>query len=333
MEITQGTVRKIDIPVGNDETATLIEPVITVEDLKSHSFVRTRDAGNGIVSYNFTRDAFYNQKWDAVTTKARGLFIRGSKVVGRGYDKFFNMGERHGYTRDEIMSNFVYPVDISRKVNGFLGIMFADHGELKLFSKSGPTEYSRAAENMIQLQDSERELLVKILEENDASLTVEVVHPYDPHIVSENAGMYILDAIANEFSFRTLDTVRETIEREIPTLRSKEHHTVFTAAQLETALDKAIAAEDEGIVMRDAQGRMSKIKSDRYVQIKSIRTMLNQALRGKTDKLDKSQDPLAIAIREKIGADGLGKFSVDTLGRGVEVNIPELISFIENKEH
>ena len=164
-------------------------------------------------------------------------------------------------------------------------------------------------------------------------MTVEVVHPYDPHIVSENAGMYILDAIANEFSFRTLDTVRETIEREIPTLRSKEHHTVFTAAQLETALDKAIAAEDEGIVMRDAQGRMSKIKSDRYVQIKSIRTMLNQALRGKTDKLDKSQDPLAIAIREKIGADGLGKFSVDTLGRGVEVNIPELISFIENKEH
>lgn len=333
MVITKGTVRKIDIPVVESKTPAQNAPEITVSDLKQHSFVRTRDAGDGIVSYNFTRDAFYNQEWDVVTTKARGLFIRGNKVVGRGYDKFFNMGERHGYTRDEIMANFVYPVDISRKVNGFLGIMFADQGKLKLFSKSGPTDYSRAAEDLIQLKGSERDLLVKILEENDASLTVEVVHPDDPHIVSESAGVYILDVVANEFSFRTLDDVRETIEREVPSLRSKEHHTVSTPAQLEATLDKAITAEDEGIVMRDAQGRMSKIKSDHYVHIKSLRTMLNQALRGKTEKLEKSQDPLAVAIREDIGVERLDEFSVKTLGRGVEINIPELVSYMESKNN
>jgi hypothetical protein len=48
-----------------------------------------------ISSFNFTEAAFNNKVWNAQTIKARGLFIdaKTNKVLGRSYDKFFNVDE------------------------------------------------------------------------------------------------------------------------------------------------------------------------------------------------------------------------------------------------
>lgn len=58
-----------------------------IRKLRSSTLIEERRFGN-ISSFNFTRKAFYNSKWNALTTKARGLFIdtQNEKVVSRGYD-------------------------------------------------------------------------------------------------------------------------------------------------------------------------------------------------------------------------------------------------------
>lgn len=302
---------------------------LTERDFATSDLIRAKDCGEGITSYNFTRDAFQSGAWTDVSIRARGLFLRDGKVVGRGYDKFFNMGERNGYTREEILDNFQMPVTVSRKVNGFLGIMFALDGDLKLFSKSGPTDYSTAAWEMLNLSDREKTVLTKILSENNVSLTLEIVHPHDPHIVLEEHGVYILDVIRNDLTYTPVDEVRTHIENlHITGFKNKQLRIVHTKEDLDRALtDACETTKDEGIVLRDVAGRMAKVKADHYTEVKRLRTALNRALRGDTGRLQQSSGVIADAIREQIGVDGLTKYEVVTLNSGnpVGVDIPRLI--------
>lgn len=63
-----------------------------LQNLNESKWVQKKALSDGIVSYNFTRDAFYKQHWDEITCKARGLFVDkdSEQVVARGYDKFFS---------------------------------------------------------------------------------------------------------------------------------------------------------------------------------------------------------------------------------------------------
>lgn len=71
-----------------------------IQSMENHPFIRVRpvDGLPGVVSCNFTRDAFVRGEWDDLTVTARGFFFDtvSNRVVARGYDKFFNVGETHG---------------------------------------------------------------------------------------------------------------------------------------------------------------------------------------------------------------------------------------------
>ena len=62
-----------------------------LEELKNSPLVREKDLGNGVRSYNFTRDAFFNAEWNETTERARGIFCDEDteRVVARSFDKFF----------------------------------------------------------------------------------------------------------------------------------------------------------------------------------------------------------------------------------------------------
>ena len=62
------------------------------QNLNNSKWVQKKVLQGGIISYNFTKDAFYKQHWDEITCKARGLFVdqQSEQVVARGYDKFFS---------------------------------------------------------------------------------------------------------------------------------------------------------------------------------------------------------------------------------------------------
>ena len=93
---------------------------------------------NNISAFNFTPGAFYNQEWNELTTKARGLFIKWRRngtpyILARGYEKFFEaeVGKIDTY-------NIKFPVTGYTKYNGFLGILGYDRelDELVFCSKS-----------------------------------------------------------------------------------------------------------------------------------------------------------------------------------------------------
>lgn len=77
--------------------------------------------------YCYGRKAVYDNIWDDITTKTRGLIVDDSgEVVARPYEKFFSIGQdirTHPLTVRDMDANFGPPV-ITEKVNGCLGIFW-----------------------------------------------------------------------------------------------------------------------------------------------------------------------------------------------------------------
>ena len=78
-----------------------------VAGLRNSPYVKEKELGNGISSFNFTRKAFWDHHWTDMSVKARGLFIDTENMVvrARSYDKFFNLGERRDTELDYIKNN------------------------------------------------------------------------------------------------------------------------------------------------------------------------------------------------------------------------------------
>lgn len=79
-----------DIPeVKEEEEKSDIELLREMYDSK---WVQVKNLKDNVISFNFTRDAFEKDKWNTITTKARGLFVdkTNGNVVARSFGKFFN---------------------------------------------------------------------------------------------------------------------------------------------------------------------------------------------------------------------------------------------------
>ena len=97
-----------------------------------------KDSYCDILSFNFTRDAFYDKKWNDLTCTARGLFVdkKNGNIVARSFSKFFNKGEVDATETAGLKENFKFPVYGYKKENGFLGIVSKYQGVVRFFTKS-----------------------------------------------------------------------------------------------------------------------------------------------------------------------------------------------------
>ena len=100
-----------------------------INTMKNNKLIEVKQLKNNVVSLNFGDEAFQKGIWNDQTTKARGLFFSNSlqKVIARGYDKFFNLGEVVGDEKlslENIISDKItFPVNVWHKYNGYLGIL------------------------------------------------------------------------------------------------------------------------------------------------------------------------------------------------------------------
>ena len=100
-------------------------PVETVEQaveyLRNNKFVKEKKLGNGISSFNFTREAFYSANWTRQTVLARGLFIDtdNNKIMARSYEKFFKINEVRETEMIALKNRLKFPVKAYVKENGF----------------------------------------------------------------------------------------------------------------------------------------------------------------------------------------------------------------------
>lgn len=238
---------------------------------------------------NFTREAFSKGNWDEYSSMARGLFLDPQgQVVMRGFDKFFNIGENAETTLEKVLQRVEYPVRVERKENGFLGLVGVAKDtttksgyRLRFFSKSGNTDYSKLVEKAWArvFPVTPADLLDSIYKEN-VTLAFEVIDTEnDKHIIPyKEDRLVLLHCIANNRIFQITDP--ESVTRFFP-----DRPTYKVAQNEQQLLDLLAEAKSsltsEGCVLYSANGYMAKVKSDRYLKVKSIRGMVeNCVLRG-----------------------------------------------------
>lgn len=267
-----------------------------IEQLRKSDYVREKRFGD-ISSFNFTRSAFYEGRWNAVTTKARGLFIntRTEKIVARGYDKFFNVDENSQTTMDAIRQKIRFPIKVYKKENGFLGLISWDHEKDDFFfaTKSmmeGP--YVDTLKHLFFTTGINTEEVKAFLREDDSTMIVEVIDPvFDPHIIEyETAHLVLLDIVANALSTAYMPYWRLTIQAsnfhmEIKKLQS----TLMEFPSLEIIkllCNKPYFVDEsgkpfEGYVFRDARNFMFKMKTAYYLKWKRYRRYADMLFNGK----------------------------------------------------
>ena len=261
-----------------------------IDDLRASEYVKEKDLGEGISSFNFTRDAFMKGVWDEQTIHARGLFIdtNSGEIVARSYDKFFAIGERPETQMGELKKNLKFPVRAYRKENGFLGIFSGYKGKPFIASKStNQGEFAERFARILKEQIGEEmiELMAKELEAMQCSAVFEVIDPIeDPHIVYYSETYCILlDIVINEYEYRHLSTPLREAFANIYGLETKTFDsTLYNWHDFESFVKFAEAGFScEGYVLEDANGFMLKVKNDWYKFWKKMRSVSQAIVKGK----------------------------------------------------
>lgn len=186
-----------------------------VDMLRNSSLVREKHLANGISSFNFSNKCFFNQAWDSINVKARGLFVKDNKVVARSYNKFFNIGERPETEMVSLRENLVFPVCAYVKSNGFLAMISADpteDGKLFIASKStNEGDFAGYIRDVLDktLTTAQQEEFAEYLHKNDCTAVFECIDPiHDPHIVEySHPHLVLLDLVYNDFNYSHAGTI------------------------------------------------------------------------------------------------------------------------------
>lgn len=267
-----------------------------LENMLNSEYIRVKDLGNNVVSLNFTRNAFQDGVWNDETIKARGLFINKvtGDIVARSYNKFFQYDET-SETKDYVDNNLVYPLYISKKFNGFLGILSVYNNEFFIATKStNDGEYcdyfKNILNNTIFNNKQETKELFNTLKENNCSAVFEVMDmENDQHIVYEENPLALLDFIPNTLDINGIDKdveLSETLKNKI-NLKSiviAKNKKINSKEELDKFLQDMEENELEGAVITDSNGFMWKFKTNFYRFWKTERNQLERVLRGKEPK-------------------------------------------------
>lgn len=267
-----------------------------LEALNDSEMIIKKDCENDITSYNFSRSAFHNKKWNGLTIKARGLFVKNKKVVARSYDKFFNIDEMPE-TKMEALEKLAFPVTAYKKENGFLGIISG----VGVFSKT--TNNSPHVDILTRVAGDKISAIQKYAEEHNCSLVFECVAKDDPHIIRYNKEhLYLLDIIDNSFEFnkQPYEEVRK-IAKTLGLECKAMTHVFKNWTELKTFIENCKVIF-EGFVMEDSKGFMFKLKSPYYKFWKRMRWNREAILKHQEDKIayESAQEVEVVALMKKL---------------------------------
>ena len=130
--------------INRIDTHGFVQDLINAEHVKQQPIPDT----DGIVANNFDAQAFRHDIWNDMTIKARGLFTRENQIVGRGFNKFFQIDQNPEST----LESLVFPVIVAKKYNGTLIVTFWDTetNQLRVFSKGGGDKMSQLDRQILE---------------------------------------------------------------------------------------------------------------------------------------------------------------------------------------
>ena len=272
------------------------------EYVETSGLVNMKEAGDGIYVLKYKKKVFYDNLWNEYIAECRGSIVdKDFNLVTYPFTKIYNYGiekEAPVLADDTMVTAF-------RKVNGFMVAMTWYNNDI-LVSTTGSTDspYVDMAKEMMLTHMCWEDWQLTFANDDMCGLTVmfECVHPSDPHIVPEKAGMYVLGYRENTwrdpvgYSYPVLLDLKSAFNCHIPEVYN------VTMAELKTM---AKECKHEGFVFYTEDGVSAKIKSLYYLTSKWV------ARNPRTDKLvdlkrdikhqlDEEYYPLVDAIRANI---------------------------------
>ena len=150
-----------------------------------------------LLIYKYSKQVFFKNRWneDPLLLKARGIVTDlAGRIVQHPFDKVFNYRE-NGAGLDIPEDKEVIAVE---KMNGFLGNIGLDPFTKKLLITTIGSFDSDFVGYIKDFIDHDLEIkLLKFLNQNPMTLSFEVIHPEDPHIIKyneENMGLWLIGA-------------------------------------------------------------------------------------------------------------------------------------------
>lgn len=267
--------------------------------------VSMRPAGDGIYVLKYKKTVFYDNLWNDFLEECRGTIVdKDFNVVSRPFTKIYNYGIE---AKAPVLADDVQ-VTAYRKVNGFMVAMTWYNKDV-LVSTTGSTDsdYVNMAKEMMLKHMPWTDWQMALLGAEGTTLMFECVHPNDPHIIPEQAGMYFLGYRENDWNSTTKmygkDMADWAREYAMSVLNCYYAEPDFMTVGELVARSKTV--KHEGFVFYTVDNVSAKIKSPWYLTNKWV------ARNPRTDKLvnmqadikknlDEEYYPLVDAIRANI---------------------------------
>ena len=277
------------------------------EDLKKFveenpKLVTMRPAGDGIYVLKYKRTVFYDNLWNKYLEECRGTIVDADfNIVTYPFTKIYNFGiEQNAPVIGDDEQVTAY-----RKVNGFMVALTWYNNDV-LVSTTGSTDsdfVGYAREMMLRhMPWTDWQMAFANDDMRGMTFMFECVHPSDPHIIPEDAGMYILGYRENELGSRV---GHDPCVLQDLALLFKCYKPESVTSNMARIKQLAKECKHEGFVFYHNDGRAAKIKSPYYLVKKFV------ARNPRTDKLmrpdikqslDEEYYPLIDAIQADIVA-------------------------------
>jgi len=285
-----------------------MERIVNKEALKKFvednpKLVKMRPAGDNIFVLKYSKSVFFDDLWNDYLEECRGTVVDADfNVISRPFTKIYNYGIEARAPRIALST----PVTAYRKVNGFMVAMTWYKDDI-LVSTTGSTNspYVQLAREMMLKHQSWIDWQFAVRGAQGYTLMFECVHPNDPHIIPELAGMYFLGWRENSWAskvhgFSSVPTWKSFAEDDLKCFFAESYNMSIQELQ---ALAKDV--KHEGFVFYTEDNTSAKIKSPWYLTNKWV------ARNPRTDKLadlkndikknlDEEYYPLVDAIRANI---------------------------------
>lgn len=265
--------------------------------------VSMKETTEGLYVLKYKKRVFYDALWNEYLEECRGTIVdKDFNVVSRPFTKIYNYGVEA--KAPKLPSDT--QVTAYRKVNGFMVAMTWYNDDI-LVSTTGSTNSSfvEMAKEMMLLEQPWVNWQSAIIMNAGYTMMFECVHPNDPHIVPEEAGMYFLGWRENTWDSKVDgygDKLRDHWRQFALGVLHCKYAESFNCT-LEKLLEVSKQVKHEGFVFYTEDGQSSKIKSPYYLVNKFV------ARNPRTDKLmnpqiknqmDEEYYPLIDAIQANI---------------------------------
>ena len=239
--------------------------------------MRESESHPGLYVLKYKKRVFFDSLWNDFLEECRGTIVdKDFNIISRPFTKIYNYGVE---SKAPVLANDV-KVTAYRKANGFMCAMTWFKGDI-LVSTTGSTEsaYVDYAKEMMLKHACWADWQMAVNGAKGFTLMFECVHPSDPHIVPESAGMYFLGWRENSWESKVHGFGCEVVWKIFAEDTLKCHSVESYHYTIGELVEESKRVKHEGFVFYTEDGVSAKIKSPYYLTNKWV------ARNPRTDKL------------------------------------------------